>query len=296
MEIRSLEYFVVAYESKSFTKAAKELHLTQQGLSKAIAGLEKEFGTPLFIRKKMFLQPTEFGYILYDKAKHLLEEYQKTVEELKSITCKKSELHIGFASNVIPVLNAETLIVNFKKQYPSTELQIVNLMDYECEEALLTHKIDAAFSMGPFSSSKIKSTLLVSESIHALLPVNHPLAEKDFLTIQDLEDEPLIISDSRNKGYARVLSFLQKECRHVTIVFQTSDPITHLRMVSKQMSISLFPNHFKPLFEQTQDVCILPILDMPQRNIYFISESQALKLKYVQQFIKFTSQFYNTCL
>lgn len=292
MEIRVLEYFITAYESKSFTKAAKKLHLTQQGISKAVGGLEKEFGAPLFIREKMSLEPTEFGTIFYNKTKQLLDEYQNTIDSLRSIAREKSELRIGFGSNVMPALNAETIITDFKRQYPSVTLNILNLMDYECEEALLSHKIDVAFTMGPFSSSRITSFLLASEAIHALLSINHPLAARDSLTVEDLCHEPLITADSRSKGYARTLSLFQEKCSHINIIFQTNDPVVHLHMASKQMGISLFPNHLRPVFEQAANVRILPITDFPYRHIYLVSEPQALKSLNVKQFVKFTTQFF----
>ena len=148
MDIRSIEYVVTVYEKRNFTKSARALHLTQQGVSKAIAQVEREFGMPLFIREKSHLVPTEFGEIFYQQAKVLLGEYEKTMETLKQAARQKRELQIGFASNVVSALNAESLIVEFQKLYPDTPVDVHHMTDYECESALLDHKLDAAFSMG----------------------------------------------------------------------------------------------------------------------------------------------------
>lgn len=296
MEFRDFEYFIAAYELKSFTKAAGMLHLTQQGVSKTVAKLEKEFGTPLFIRERTSLRPTKFGDIFYEKARYLFEEYEKTMDTLKKSARETAELRIGFAANVMPALGVESFIMEFRQQHPAVDLKLSNWADYECEEALLGHKIDAAFSMGPFTSSRIRPALLVSESIHALVSAEHPYAEKETLTIEDLSGESLITIDSRSKGYAHLLSFFQEMKSHANIIFQSNDPITHLHMVEKQMGIALFPDHLKPVFEKNANVCILPITDIPRRDIFLIFEEQAFKSACVRQFIKFTTQFFENTL
>ena len=50
MNFSSMEYFTILARERSFTKAAEQLHITQQSLSSHIAGLEKELGCHLLVR------------------------------------------------------------------------------------------------------------------------------------------------------------------------------------------------------------------------------------------------------
>lgn len=61
MEIRQLEYFVTSVEEKGFLKASEKLFTTQPNISKSIAKLEKEVGTPLLIRTGKGVRLTKDG-------------------------------------------------------------------------------------------------------------------------------------------------------------------------------------------------------------------------------------------
>ena len=292
MDLRLLEYYMTVYECGSFTKAARKLFITQQGLSKAIKKLEHTFGKPLFVRTSSRLVPTEFGEIFYKKVSPLFEHYQQVMKELYDLSTQSSILRIGFADNILSALKAEMLLIRFQELYPNARLSSVNMTDYECENALLHQKIDAAFSMGPFSSSDIQKIKLLSEPVCALLYSDHPLASRPFLTMEDLKDQPLIVADSRNKGYARTLDFFQKHGETPDIRFQTSDPLSHIRMVSEKLGISLLPERFYTLCAQTPGLKLLPITDLPKRSIYLIINDNSKNCVLLKQFISFTADFF----
>ena len=57
MELLQLRYFCVVAKHQNMTKAAAELMISQPALSKTIAALEKELGTPLFVRRNRSIFP-----------------------------------------------------------------------------------------------------------------------------------------------------------------------------------------------------------------------------------------------
>ena len=67
MEIRVLRYFLTVAKEQSFTKAAEVLHITQQTLSRQLAGLEKELGVTLFDRSGHHITLTDEGLLLKRK-------------------------------------------------------------------------------------------------------------------------------------------------------------------------------------------------------------------------------------
>ncbi len=65
MDIRSLRYFIAAYEGGSISAAARRCHVAQPSISTALAQLEEHLGTPLFERHRRGITPTEEGHRLY---------------------------------------------------------------------------------------------------------------------------------------------------------------------------------------------------------------------------------------
>ena len=64
MDLRVLRYFLMVAKEQSFTKAAQQLHITQQTLSRQLADFEKELGVSLFIRSGRKITLTEEGILL----------------------------------------------------------------------------------------------------------------------------------------------------------------------------------------------------------------------------------------
>lgn len=84
METAHLQEYVVLANRRSFTEAARELHLTQSTLSKHVASLEREFGTELFVRDRSGIKLTEAGVTLYNQALQINRLLQQTHHLLRS--------------------------------------------------------------------------------------------------------------------------------------------------------------------------------------------------------------------
>ena len=77
MDQVSLEYFISAAYHLNFTKAAEDCHVVQATISRQIAALEAEIGTPLFFREKYGVSLTPAGQRLFATAHSLLEQYNE---------------------------------------------------------------------------------------------------------------------------------------------------------------------------------------------------------------------------
>lgn len=83
MDLRVLRYFLTVAKEQSFTKAAEQLHITQPTLSRQLAALEEELGTPLLNRGGHAITLTEKGILLKRRALEILDMEDKIVEEFK---------------------------------------------------------------------------------------------------------------------------------------------------------------------------------------------------------------------
>ena len=97
MTISSMNYFIVLARERNFTKAAQQLHITQQSHSSHISALEQELGCPLLIRR-MPLQLTYAGTVFLRYAENFQQELDNLQREFCDITeNQKGVLKIGIA-------------------------------------------------------------------------------------------------------------------------------------------------------------------------------------------------------
>jgi DNA-binding transcriptional LysR family regulator len=124
MDIYQLQVFLSVYRNKSFSTAAKELHLTQPSISIHIKKLEEELGIRLFDRIGRTTIPTQEGKVLFSRAEEVMEQLKHIRTDLGSSEKEiKGLLSIGATSipgsYVVPPLAAE-----FSKRYPEVFFQV----------------------------------------------------------------------------------------------------------------------------------------------------------------------------
>ena len=86
MEIRELKYFVAVAKSKSFSKAADALHITQPTLSKVVKSLEKQLDITLFHRSARKSELTDAGEVVYEQAIKILNLVDELDIVLEDVT------------------------------------------------------------------------------------------------------------------------------------------------------------------------------------------------------------------
>ena len=122
VDIDMLRCFVEVAQTGSFTKAGKNIGLTQSGVSVKIRRLEERLSTQTFNRTSKSLSLTLEGEILLDYARRILALHDEAVSRLtKPRACGK--LRIGLIDYFLPEL-LPNLLSRFRKQYPNIHLEI----------------------------------------------------------------------------------------------------------------------------------------------------------------------------
>ncbi|AGB42453.1 transcriptional regulator [Halobacteroides halobius DSM 5150] len=144
MNINYELYKVFYYVAKhlSFSKAGKELYISQSAVSQSIKSLEKELATPLFIRSTKRVSLTKEGKMLYKHIKpafNLIKNGEKNIQEINSF--KKGEIHIG-ANDTICKYFLLPYLKKFHELYPQIHIQITNRTSAKCVELLKEGAVD----------------------------------------------------------------------------------------------------------------------------------------------------------
>jgi DNA-binding transcriptional LysR family regulator len=122
LDIDMLRCFVEVARTGNFTRAGKNIGLTQSGVSVKIRRLEERLGTRIFNRARKRLALTPEGEILRDYARRILSIHDEAVSRLTNPKAS-GNLRIGLTDYFLPEL-LPGLLSRFRKQYPNIHLEV----------------------------------------------------------------------------------------------------------------------------------------------------------------------------
>lgn len=194
MELRQIKYFIEVAKREHVTEAADALHVAQSAVSRQIFNLEEELGVDLFIREGRTVRLTRIGKVFLEhmeKAMNVIDDARQEVIEYTDP--KKGTIHIGFAASLASYI-LPTAIFYFRKQYPDVKFVLNQGTHSELLDWVKKGEINIAL-LGPLpqDQDKVKSTVLFTEDIVALLPSNHSLANRSSLKLIELRDESFVM-------------------------------------------------------------------------------------------------------
>ncbi|MEV0484543.1 LysR family transcriptional regulator [Streptomyces sp. NPDC050508] len=186
LDLRLVRCFTVVAEELHFGRAAAALHLAQPSLSRHIRRLEGELGVRLFDRTTQGTQLTEAGAAFLPRAEALLRSAAEAAAVARAVG-QPSRVVIGYMTGfmVTPAVRA------LRGRYPDADVHSRFLGWGELPSALLEHRVDVVVGRLPFPTEGLSVTVLYEESRVLLMPVGHRLAGKEYVTLDDIADEPV---------------------------------------------------------------------------------------------------------
>ena len=186
------EIFLKVCETGSFSKAAEALSYTQSGISQMMAGLEEELGVQLFARVKRGVILTDNGARLSPYIREMVNQKDKLRQAAFNINHKiEGKLRIGSFSSVTALWMPD-VVHFFKENYPEVQVEILDGNYDEIRDWIIHGQVDCGF-LSSIVADDLEFYPLFDDPLFAVLPVGHPLAEHESLTLPELFRYPLII-------------------------------------------------------------------------------------------------------
>ena len=203
MEFRRIEYFLVLAEKLNYTKAAEELFISPQALTKQIFILEEELGAKLFERTTRNVRLTEIGEFCKGKFLKVKEEMETAYQEVESFIIEKSNLlKIGFFT-ALPKNEIVMEVVNLiAKKYPKLEIQIFSNSVEMIKTLLIEKKIDLAITNAhDFEDWKeFERVNLKTMPAQIVISPQHKWANRKEITKAEMEEETILLLE-KNTPY-----------------------------------------------------------------------------------------------
>lgn len=211
MTLQQLKYLVTVAECKNITAAAEKLYISQPSLSAAIHNLEKEMNVTAFVRSNKGMTVTKEGEELLSFARNLLEQADIMKERFCTDSNRKPKFcvscqHYSFAVNAfVDVVNEyDAAEYNFTLRETQTGEIIDDVANGNSELGILylsesnedvLHKL--------FKKNDLVFEEIFEASPHIFISKNHPLADKDCISLEELNPYPYLVYEQgeRNSFY-----------------------------------------------------------------------------------------------
>lgn len=207
--LTKMKYVYEVYKTGSFSKAAKNLYISQPALSTAVSSIEKSLGIKIFNRSSIPMTLTETGAAYIDAIEKILDiEYGFKNRLLELENLQFGHLNVGganfFSSYMLP-----PIIKAFSRTYPGISFEIIESDSIKLYEDIQTKHIDLILDAGEYDASLFTAHHLLSEQILLGIPIENPINAK-FAGCQ-LSYLDIIHSRHKNKKECINLAELQEE-------------------------------------------------------------------------------------
>ncbi|MFI2619052.1 LysR family transcriptional regulator [Streptomyces sp. NPDC018584] len=195
MQFQQLLYFVAVAETRHFTRAAEEVHVSQPSLSQQIRALEKELGAELFSRARGNITLTDAGEALLPLARRILADADTARIEVQELAqLRRGRIRLGATPSVCTGLLPEILRA-FHDRHPGIQLLIEESGSHDLVRELARGALDLALVVLPLPSPSpaLTTVELLRED---LVVVSSPRARRrlgESVRIADLQGERLVM-------------------------------------------------------------------------------------------------------
>ena len=191
-----LKVFHSVATNLSFTKASKELFISQPAISKHIHELEVQYKTPLFDRVGSRIGLTHAGELLLSHTKQLLAAYRQMDFEMNLLTDNfAGELRLG-ASTTISQYVLPPVLASFIKKFPEIKVSLLNGNSRDVEQALREGKITLGLVEGTIHQSTLHYTPFMKDELVVVAHTGCSLAAYDEISLEQLRTLPLVLREN----------------------------------------------------------------------------------------------------
>lgn len=241
MELNQLRYFTAVAEALSFTEAAERLHVSQPALSYQVKQLENELGARLFDRTSRKVSLTVDGRTFLPLARAVLlkvDEATRVMDERLGVETGQ----VTFGS--IPSIGAYVvphILASFRRNFPGIEVLLVEDGALALERKLLDGEIDFAIVTEPASPEALDVTPLMTEELLLVVPLHHPLAERESVALAELTQENFVLLGGSFTLGTLVVDLCRRAGFEPKVAYQAGSLETVKSFVRHDLGIAVLP-------------------------------------------------------
>lgn len=287
MNIDHIEAFVYVFLLGSINRAAEALYLTQPSVTARIQTLERELDTKLFNREGKQLTLSDKGKQFLPYAQKIIQTYQEAKIHLQKDTLLQKELDIACSLSVSTHL-VPALLVKFRDQFPNVSVRILTGHSNDVLEKVINKEVQFGIAR-TVTHPSIETVSFHADPIELLVNPDHPLLQRDHVTLDDVHTEPLIFFEHGSIDWLMIYGLFESKHLNPNVVLEVDSMETAKKMVMAGIGISFLPESCAREELENKQLYKIEILDKPPiaRNIEFIFLKGEDRSPFLDYFIQY---------
>jgi DNA-binding transcriptional LysR family regulator len=293
LNLKSLESFRAIMQTGSATAAAKQMGLTQPGISRLLATLEQEIGFELFYREHSRLIPTA-------EASRLSAEIDLLLSNANRVLALARNMHridSGSLTIVAPASFSSgplaDALASFIRCYPAISVSLDSHSPQQARDLVAQRSIDCGFIQLPEQHPGLVSYPILSSPMVCAVPAEHALAQQSSISLQQLSTQPLIMLGKGRPSRQNLEQLFHRAGVALQVKLETHNVATACALVKRQLGIAIIN---QVLAEQylTPQIRLVPLTDTVTHQYGFIHSAHAPMPRLVQAFYQHCVAFFST--
>lgn len=299
MNLKQLEAFVCVADDRSFSKAAKELFLTQPTVSAHISSLEKELNVRLFVRNTKEVDLSEDGRRLYSYAKQMVE-LEKKVEEMFGKREEGEQHCIRIAASTVPAQYLlPEILAKFNEKYPKEQFKIQETDSARVVEKIIEQSIDVGFTGTVMEKKHCAYLPFYKDELIIITPNTEKYRElqRESEKADWIADEPVIMREEGSGTRKEAEKQLKKNgivVESLNIVASIENQETIKRSVENGIGVSIISRlAAKKEIEEGKLLGFSLMSGDKVRNINIVYNKNTKLARSVEKFVKMAKEVYS---
>lgn len=282
MTFRQLQIFRAVCDSRSYSRAAEEMALTQPAVSLQIRQLEELVGQPLFdyVGKKLYL--TDAAELLQRASAEIfgrLESLDMQLADLQGSLQGQLSLAVESSAKYF----APHLFAAFRREYPEVSLQLVVVNHAQAVRRLSANRDDLLILSQVPADIPLEFLPFLNNPIVAVAPADHPLCAQPTLTLQDLTAWPLLVREKGSGTRQACEQYCHQKRAHFATTLEVGSMEGQCEGVLAGLGLALLPRHAVRRELEMGLLRELPVAELPLLHSWCVAHPRGKYLSPVAQ-------------
>ena len=196
MDFDGVQAFVAIAELGGFSRAARQLHITQTALTRRLQKLEAYLGLQLLDRTTRRVELTSVGREFLPQARGIVQEMTRAVERLKDMS---SHGRGNFTLACVPSMTSHVLpdvIRRYAQRHPDNHIRLLDASSHDVREAVLNGQAEMGIAVQGERHADLQEVVLFEDPLTFICRSPHPLQDRRSVSWSDMREADLIVVSS----------------------------------------------------------------------------------------------------